>query len=90
MSACPEVLCPPLVNPSNGLVTFESLLVDSVATYSCDLEFLLIGMEQRTCLHPSGIWSGSEPSCQSTFGCVSVAKYKKSFGGFFYFYFFIL
>ena len=43
-------------------VTADSMF-NSVATYSCNTGYALIGDEMRTC-QSSGVWFGSEPTCQ--------------------------
>ena len=59
-----EEVCEILSNPVNGQVIFsQERFVGSVATYSCDAEFELVGNETRTCQSGSA-WSGTEPSCQ--------------------------
>ena len=52
-------MCPPLSDPPNGDVTWP---VGSVATYTCNSGFELVGNEMRTC-QSDGIWSGEEPVC---------------------------
>ena len=52
--------------PSNGVISFTSgTLLGSVATYTCDLGYDLIGGDvQRTC-DSNRQWSGTEPTgCQ--------------------------
>ncbi len=56
------VLCPDLVSPPNGVVMMTNRSVGSVAEYSCDVGFQLIGMEQRTCLQ-NGTWTDIDPTC---------------------------
>ena len=44
------------------------LSVGSVATYSCDLGYALLGTPTRTCEDPErdsvGTWAGTMPECQ--------------------------
>ena len=55
----------------NGVIDYflESLppySVETVATYSCDEGFILLGSERRTCEYrngSTGIWSDVEPTC---------------------------
>ena len=47
----------------NGEVVFTERFVSSVANYSCDIGFELVGSETRTCQSGSG-WSGMETSCE--------------------------
>lgn len=60
---CTAVFCPNLPNPANGEVTLTGNTVGSLATYSCDLGFGLVGFSTRIC-QPTGQWSGEEPTCQ--------------------------
>ena len=62
----PAVMCPALVAPINGAVTWTSLTVGGVATYVCDDGFELEGSMTRTC-ESSGMWSGEEPMCSGMF-----------------------
>lgn len=58
------VRCGPLGDPQNGAVTVTSSTFGSVAIYSCDAGFQLVGATQRTC-QADGFWSSSEPLCRS-------------------------
>ncbi len=67
------VYCPPLTTPGNGSVTISSagvnlLSVGSVATYSCDPGYALLGPPTRTCEDPDsnsvGTWSETMPDCE--------------------------
>ena len=55
-------MCPSLSDPLNGGVTWTSLSVGSIATYTCNSGFELVGNEMRTC-QSDGVWSGEEPVC---------------------------
>ena len=61
------VTCPPLSDPSNGIVTC-SLGDDGVfsyedtCTYTCNTGYELIGSGTRTC-QSDGSWSGSDAMC---------------------------
>ena len=57
----------PLPLPTNGTVTMDSNTVGSVATYSCDVGFVITGPTSRTC-EPGGSWSDFEPVCEREFG----------------------
>ena len=59
MTACPE-----LMNPENGQVDISGTTENSIATYSCDNGYTLSEPFTRICLS-DGVWSESEPSCQS-------------------------
>ena len=50
---------------SPGLrIVFNSTKPGSIANYSCDVGYNLIGQSSRTCLS-NGVWSGLPPFCQS-------------------------
>ena len=59
----PAIMCPALLDPINGAVTWTSLTEGGVATYVCDDGFELEGSMTRTC-ESSGMWSGVEPMCR--------------------------
>ena len=59
----PAIMCPVLLDPINGTVTWTSLTEGGVATYVCDDGFELEGSMTRTC-ESSGMWSGEEPMCR--------------------------
>lgn len=65
MSHVTAEACPNLDDPRFGSVAFENETrpVGSVATYSCDPSYTLIGEPQRTCLNTS-VWSGQAPTCE--------------------------
>ena len=56
-------MCSPLVKIAYGAVTWKTLTPYSVATYSCDKGYELVGESTRTC-SSSGIWGGKEPFCK--------------------------
>ena len=58
------VMCPELLDPSNGAVTVSGLTVGSTASYTCDAGFELSENILRMC-ETGGVWSGSEPLCES-------------------------
>ena len=70
-----EFMCPDLLDPVNGRVTFSSdnealFVLDTMATYSCDEGFGLNGAATRTCeanadiTNPEGVWTGTAPTCE--------------------------
>ena len=65
MTACPE-----LTNPENGQVDISGITENSIATYSCDSGYTLSGPFTRMC-RADGVWSESEPSCQSKINLVA-------------------
>ena len=62
-------LCPMLPDPDNGTVTVTSRTLNSEATYSCDVGYVLDGSATRTCEEAQEstdlVWSGSAPTCMS-------------------------
>ena len=48
--------------PMNGTVTSNGTYVTSIAEFTCNFGFELIGDSQRVC-QPSGIWSNMVPEC---------------------------
>ena len=59
-------MCDPLTSPENGQVTLTSRTVGSVANYSCEVGYNLVGSMMRTCQADTGVdWSDNEPTCQS-------------------------
>ncbi|CAH1795050.1 unnamed protein product, partial [Owenia fusiformis] len=69
---CARAVCPALGGIMNGRITIsDNLYYGSVATYSCDLGYNLIGTKTRECDWSNEVvlglqyaWSGSEPRCQ--------------------------
>lgn len=57
--------CPTPEKPSNGYVTYTSLTVGSIATYSCSPGYILEGPNIQFCL-PTMKWDGVKPSCKAT------------------------
>ena len=57
--------CGPLNDPDNGQVdTSSGTTFESIATYTCDTGYLLVGSPSRVC-GPDSVWSSSEPYCTS-------------------------
>ena len=57
--------CGTLTDPTNGQVSHTAgTTFEQTATYSCDTGYILVGDNNRTC-QATGVWSGSEPICQS-------------------------
>ena len=65
--------CPSLTIPTNGVITFtpgvdnSNIGLGSVATYSCNLGYVLVGQTTRVCQSLTGtigVWSGNQPTCQ--------------------------
>ena len=57
-------MCGNLSDPENGIVEIDESF--SLATYSCNSGYQLVGNTTRVCLS-SGEWSDSEPVCQCKF-----------------------
>ena len=55
--------CPSLPSPRNGYVT-DDVTVDSLANYTCNDGYLLIGNSSRRCQY-NGEWTGFPPLCRS-------------------------
>ena len=55
--------CGRLDSPENGRVSLSGVSPGSVATYTCNVGFDLVGVTTRVCLS-SGQWSGDAPVCQ--------------------------
>ena len=49
--------------PMNGSVSSNGTFVTSIAEFTCDFGFELIGNSQRVC-HPDGTWSNMVPECR--------------------------
>ena len=71
-----SVTCSVLTDPENGTIMIapdsntQRLSLGSVATYSCNTGFALVGQTTRVCEDTNvgtvttGTWSGSAPTCQ--------------------------
>ena len=46
----------------NGMVTTDGTFVTSVAEFTCDYGYMLVGDTQRVC-QPNGNWSNMVPEC---------------------------
>ena len=55
-----------LSDPLNGMVMVDTVDVGSVATYTCDQAYTLVGQPTRTCVRNGAdtMWSGQAPTCQ--------------------------
>lgn len=54
--------CDPLDHPTDGSVSMPSTVEGTVAEYSCDVDFGLVGVASRVC-QDDVTWSGEAPSC---------------------------
>ena len=55
--------CGSLSHPGNGTVTHSSPTFEIIATYSCDVGYLLIGEMTRVC-QADGNWNSTAPVCE--------------------------
>ena len=55
--------CGELDDPDNGQVSHDETTVGSIATYTCDPGFNIVGNMTRIC-QENGDWSGTEPTCE--------------------------
>ena len=67
----PSILCPRLDDPLNGAVSVTGLSPESVANYTCNDGFLLVGISTRIC-GSDGTWSGVPPECEREFNTISL------------------
>ena len=65
--------CGPLSNPANGQLSLNGTVFETIATYTCDSGFKLIGNDTRVC-QSDGTWSES-PTCESILkmNCLTVS-----------------
>ena len=54
--------CEFLTDPENGDVSHRFPVLGTIAQYSCDHDFVLIGDDSRVCTQ-NGSWSGVQPKC---------------------------
>lgn len=64
LTASAAVRCVELSDPSNGVVTLTGTVPNSLAIYSCNDGFNLVGRAVRTCMTSGGQWSGEAPTCE--------------------------
>ena len=57
------VSCGRLDDPEQGMVSLDSTLPGSVATYSCTLGYVLVGRARERRCQDNGTWDGTEPTC---------------------------
>ena len=72
-------ICSDLRSPPNSNISFSHndtmRLRGTVATYTCNYGYQLIGLRNRTCEDSGsgGVWSGSDPSCTGLAGWILLA-----------------
>ena len=57
------IMCRPLPDIDNGMVSWTGLAPGDVAMYTCDDGFILVGDPTRNCTY-DGTWSDEEPRCE--------------------------
>ena len=62
--------CSALFNPVNGMVQMSGDIQGSMATYSCNNGFTLLGQNTRRCNNK--MWSGNPPVCQGIYLYVKI------------------
>lgn len=55
--------CGALPEVQNGRAATSETVFQSVANYSCDNGYNLVGVPSRTC-ESNAVWSGAEPECK--------------------------
>eukprot|EP00117_Sycon_ciliatum_P017631 scpid32777/ scgid16552/ Sushi, von Willebrand factor type A, EGF and pentraxin domain-containing protein 1; CCP module-containing protein 22; Polydom; Selectin-like osteoblast-derived protein; Serologically defined breast cancer antigen NY-BR-38 len=60
---CKPVSCPQPAAPRNGVVATTGLTVGSIATWTCNNPYVLVGDEDAVCLS-GGVWSRDPPTCE--------------------------
>ena len=63
-------LCNTLPAPENGNIDASVRTVGSVATYTCNSEFVINGESERNC-QADGTWSGAAPTCLGNIATIS-------------------
>ena len=58
-----EIECPALKDPENGSVDDGDNLPGTIAKYTCDDGFRLVGSSKRPC-QKDGSWAGEAPICK--------------------------
>ena len=58
-----EIECPALKAPENGSVDDGDNLPGTIAKYTCDYGFKLVGSSKRLCQN-YGSWAGEAPICE--------------------------
>ena len=61
-----EITCPTLTPPANGQVMVNGMTPGDTATYSCNMEFEVVGDNTVTC-GDDGVWSTGPPVCRREF-----------------------
>ena len=67
MSLRAAVDCGSLSPPANGVVVVGTTTLGSVATYTCNPSFVLLGGTQSIECQENGNWSGETPTCEGDY-----------------------
>lgn len=59
---CLGINCGTLLDPTNGTVTVTTSTVGSMAIYTCNEGFTVIGSRTQTCVN-DGLWAPAAPIC---------------------------
>lgn len=59
--------------PDNGTIKTKTAIFNSVATYSCNVRYIVVGDLRRVCTSQG--WSGSVPLCGEFSMCYVVCKW---------------
>lgn len=70
------MLCSIPQRPNQGHVEYTNRTQGSVAKFSCESQYILIGPASRTCL-VNGMWSGVTPSCGRESFLISIQYLKE-------------
>ena len=60
-------ICSPLMTPLNGHINYNSTTFSSLAYYSCNIGYKIIGTNVLQCVE-EGLWNNTPPTCQGIFG----------------------
>ena len=62
---CERILCPALSSPFNGEVSVNTHTIGSLANYTCNDGYTLVGAETTTCVQigVTGRWTSETPAC---------------------------
>ena len=72
-----DVLCPYLDQPTKGTLKYSyGVVVNSVASFKCNIGYKLVGNEKVVCLE-DGTWSANIPLCQGYIIVVSLFWFMK-------------
>ena len=59
------VSCPSLTPPASGSLTVTTAGTTTIATYSCQSGYKLVGTVERVC-SDAGMWDSTDPTCGET------------------------